>query len=128
MGPDAANYGPLSMLSAISPRRKGTREGGCRVQGASVSQQGGAIMLKRIPVTTVLTGLALAGALCACGSAIQPSAPAAAGASAASSKIPPLSGVPIIFAVRLGTGFKPGTLRISPGQQFVVNVDSSVKA
>lgn len=85
-------------------------------------------MLKRIPVTTLLTGLALAGALCACGSATQQSTPAAAGASGTSSTISPVSGAPIIFAVRLGSAFKPGTLRLSPGQHFVVNVDSSVKA
>ena len=35
---------------------------------------------------------------------------------------------PVISAVRLGPGFQPATLRISPGQHFVVTVDSSVKA
>jgi hypothetical protein len=39
-----------------------------------------------------------------------------------------VSAAPVIFAVRLGPGFQPGTLRISPGQHFVVTVDSSVKA
>jgi hypothetical protein len=84
-------------------------------------------MLKRIPISATPTGLAparlalagltLAGALCACGSATQD------GVSPA-----PISGVPIIFAVRLDGAFQPRTLRISPGQHFVVNVDSSVKA
>ena len=97
-------------------------------------------MLKRIPVIAALTGLALTGALCACGSATQHSA--AAGASTPSSKTTPAkpsspgqssspapaSGAPVIFAVRLGPGFQPSTLRISPGQHFVVTVDSSVKA
>lgn len=97
-------------------------------------------MLKRIPVIAALTGLALSGALCACGSATQHSA--AAGASTPSSKTTPAkpsspgqssspapaSGAPVIFAVRLGPGFQPSTLRISPGQHFVVTVDSSVKA
>jgi hypothetical protein len=97
-------------------------------------------MLKRIPVIAALTGLALSGALCACGGAAQHSA--AAGASTPSSKTTPAkpsspgqssppapaSGAPVIFAVRLGPGFQPNTLRISPGQHFVVTVDSSVKA
>jgi hypothetical protein len=97
-------------------------------------------MLKRIPVIAALTGLALLGALCACGGAAQHSA--AAGASTPSSKTTPAkpsspgqssspapaSGVPVIFAVRLGSGFQPNTLRISRGQHFVVTVDSSVKA
>jgi hypothetical protein len=104
-------------------------------------------MLKRIPVIAALTGLALTGALCACGSAAQHSAgqhSAAAGAGASmpssratpampaspgrSSSPAPVSGAPVIFAVRLGSGFQPSTLRISPGQHFVVTVDSSVKA
>ena len=97
-------------------------------------------MLKRIPVIAALTGFALTWALCACGSAAQHSA--AAGASTPSSKTTPAkpsspgqssspapaSGAPVIFAVRLGPGFQPNTLRISPGQHFVVTVDSSVKA
>jgi lipoprotein-anchoring transpeptidase ErfK/SrfK len=99
-------------------------------------------MLKRIPVIAALTGLAATGALCACGSAAQHGAVAGAGASMPSSKAAPakpsspgrstspapVSGAPVIFAVRLGSGFQPGTLRISPGQHFVVTVDSSVKA
>ncbi len=98
-------------------------------------------MLRRIPVIAALAGLALTGALCGCGSA-QPSAAAGAGASKPSSTATlaepsspgrssspaPVSGAPVIFAVRLGRGFQPGTLRISPGQHFVVTVDSSVKA
>jgi hypothetical protein len=99
-------------------------------------------MRKRIPVGAALAGLALTGALCACGSAAQHSAPAGAGAgtpSAAttpaaapsagrSSSQAPVSAAPAIFAVRLGRGFQPRTLRISPGQQFTVTVDSSVRA
>jgi hypothetical protein len=114
-------------------------------------------MLKRIPVIAALTGLALTGALSACGSAAQPSAaqpsaaqPSAAQPSAAtgagastppptatpaqppspgrSSSPAPVPGTPVIFAVRLGTRFQPGTLRISPGQHFVVTVASTVKA
>ena len=119
-------------------------------------------MLKRIPVIAALAGLALTGALSACGSAAQPgaaqpgaaqpsaappsaaqsSAAAGAGASMPPSKAPPATpaspgrssspapvpGAPVIFAVRLGNRFQPGTLRISPGQHFVVTVDSSVKA
>jgi lipoprotein-anchoring transpeptidase ErfK/SrfK len=119
-------------------------------------------MLKRIPVIAALTGLALTGALCACGSAAQHSAAAGASASVPSSEatsaqpsspgrssspapvrsapvpsapVPsapvssaPVPGAPVIFAVRLGSGFQPSTLRISPGQHFVVTVDSSVKA
>ncbi|HEX2821331.1 MAG TPA: hypothetical protein VHO07_14345 [Streptosporangiaceae bacterium] len=99
-------------------------------------------MLKRIPVIAALTGLALTGALCGCGSAAQHSAAAGAGASMPSSKATPakpsspgrssspasVSGAPVIFTVRLGSGFEPSTLRISPGQHFVVTVDSSVKA
>jgi hypothetical protein len=99
-------------------------------------------MLKRIPVSAALTGLALTGVLCACGSAAQHSASAGAGAgmpsSAATSAGPPspgrssspapVSAAPVIFAVRLGRGFQPGTLRISPGQHFVVTVDSPVRA
>ncbi len=110
-------------------------------------------MLKRIPVSAALTGLALTGVLCACGSAAQHSASAGAGtgmpssattpASAATPAGPPspgrssspapvsaapVSAAPVIFAVRLGRGFQPGTLRISPGQHFVVTVDSSVRA
>jgi hypothetical protein len=109
-------------------------------------------MLKRIPVIAALTGLALSGALCACGSAAQPSAaqpsaaqhsattgadvstpssqatpaqPSSPGRSSSPAAVP---GAPAIFAVRLGNRFQPGTLRISPGQRFVVTVDSSVKA
>ena len=99
-------------------------------------------MLKRIPVIAALTGLALSGALCACGSAAQHSAAAGASASTPSAKATPAkpsspgqssspapaSGAPVIFAVRLGSGFQPNTLRISRGQHFVVTVDSSVKA
>jgi len=97
-------------------------------------------MLKQILVIAALIGLALTGALCACGSAAQHSA--AAGASMPSSKATPakpsspgrssfpapVSSAPVIFAVRLGSGFQPNTLRISRGQHFVVTVDSSVKA
>jgi len=72
-------------------------------------------MLKQIPVSAALAGLALTAMLCACGSAVQHSAA-------------PVSAAPVIFAVRLGHGFQPGTLRISPGQHFVVTVDSSVRA
>ena len=87
-------------------------------------------MLKRIPVGAALAGLALAGALCACGSAAQAPAPAGAGAPSAggSSSPAPVSAAPVIFAVRLGRGFQPRTLRISPGQQFTVIVDPSVRA
>jgi hypothetical protein len=102
----------------------------------------GAVTLKRIPVIAALTGLALAGALCACGSADHHSAPVGAAASMPSSTATPstppspgrssspapVSGAPVIFAVRLGASFHPSTLRISPGQHFVVTVDSSVKA
>jgi hypothetical protein len=101
-------------------------------------------MLKRIPVSAALTVLALTGVLCACGSAAQHSASAGAGTampSSATTATPagppspgrrsspaPVSAAPVIFAVRLGRGFQPGTLRISPGQHFVVTVDSSVRA
>jgi hypothetical protein len=94
-------------------------------------------MLNRTAVSAALTGLALTGALCACGSATQHSGPAGAGASVPSSATAPAgpsspgrsrSPAPVIFAVRLGPGFQPGTLRISPGQHFVVTVDSSVRA
>jgi lipoprotein-anchoring transpeptidase ErfK/SrfK len=114
-------------------------------------------MLKRIPVIAALTGLALTGALCACGSAAQHSAAAGAGASVPSSEatsaqpsspgrsnspapapsapVPsapvsraPVPSAPVIFAVRLGSGFQPSTLRISPGQHFVVTVDATGKA
>ncbi len=99
-------------------------------------------MLKRIPVSAALTALALTGALCGCGSAAQHSTSAGAGASMPSSATAPagspsagrssspapVSGAPVIFAVRLGRGFGPSTLRISPGQHFVVTVDSSIRA
>jgi len=97
-------------------------------------------MLKRIPVIAALTGLALTGALCACGGAAQHSAAAGASTPSAtataatpsspgqSSSPAPASGAPVIFAVRLGSGFQPNTLRISRGQHFVVTVDPSVKA
>jgi len=97
-------------------------------------------MRKRSPVGAALAGLALTGMLCACGSAAQHSAPAGAGTpssatapaappSAGHSSSPaPVSATPVIFAVRLGRGFRPRTLRISPGQQFTVTVDSSVRA
>jgi hypothetical protein len=99
-------------------------------------------MLKRIPVIAALAGLALTGALCACGGTAQHSAAAGAGSSTPSSETTPAkpsspgqssppapaSGAPVIFAVRLGSGFQPNTLRISRGQHFVVTVDSSVKA
>jgi hypothetical protein len=105
-------------------------------------------MLKRIPVSAAMTGLALTGVLCACGSAAQHSASAGAGTGMPSSAITPASAAtpagppspgrssspapvpraPVIFAVRLGHSFRPGTLRISPGQHFVVTVDSSVRA
>ena len=99
-------------------------------------------MRKRIPVIAVLTGLALTGALCACGSAARDSTSKTAAASTSSSTSTaarpsspgrnsspaPVSGAPAIFAVRLSSGFRPSTLRISPGQHFVVHVDSSVKA
>lgn len=99
-------------------------------------------MLKRIPIGAAVAGLALTGALCACGSAAQPSAPAGAGAgtpsstatptapssAGRSSSTAPVSAAPVMFAVRLGRGFQPRTLRISPGQQFTVTVDPSVRA
>jgi hypothetical protein len=113
-------------------------------------------MLKRIHLSAALTGLALAAALCACGSATQHGASAGTGTSApssstatpgspsspatpsspsgssspasSSSSSAPAAGAPIIFAVRLSHGFQPSTLRISPGQHFVVTVASSVKA
>jgi hypothetical protein len=99
-------------------------------------------MLNRTAVSAALTGLALTGALCACGSAAQPSGPAGAGAGPTSSATTPagpsspgrsgspapVPAAPVIFAVRLGPGFQPRTLRISPGQHFVVTVESSVRA
>jgi len=99
-------------------------------------------MLRRIPVSAALTALALAGVLCACSSAAQHSASAGAGAGirsttttaagppspGRSSSPAPVSAAPVIFAVRLGHGFQPRALRISPGQHFVVTVDSSVRA
>ena len=94
-------------------------------------------MLNRIAVSAALTGLALTGALCACGSAAQYSGPAGAATSMPSSATAPAgpsspgrsrSPAPVISAVRLGPGFQPRTLRISPGQHFVVTVDSSVRA
>jgi hypothetical protein len=127
-------------------------------KGHQVSGREEHVMLKRIPVSAVqlsaaLAGLALTGALCACGSAAHPGASAGVGSGAsvspsasgqpsspartssptptspsAHASSPPTIGGPIIFAVRLGGGFQPDTLRISPGQQFVVTVDSSVKA
>jgi len=85
-------------------------------------------MLKRIPVSAALAGLALTGALCACGSAAQHSAPAGPPSAGPSSSPAPVPAAPVIFAVRLGRGFQPSRLRISPGQHFVVTVDSSVRA
>lgn len=98
-------------------------------------------MLKRIPVSAALAGLALTGALCACGSAAPPSAPAGAGTGTSSATTPaappsagrssspaPVSAAPVIFTVRLSRSFQPRTLRIAHGQQFVVTVDSSVRA
>jgi hypothetical protein len=100
------------------------------------------MLTKRIPASAALTRLALTGVLCACGSAARHSASAGAGtgmpSSAStpagapspgrSSSPAPVSGAPVIFAVRLGRSFQPSTLRISPGQHFVVTVDSSVRA
>ena len=87
-------------------------------------------MLKRITVSAALAGLALTGALSACGTASQPSA--STGASRPAKPPSPRHNgsprPPIIFAVRLGHDFQPSTLRISPGQHFVVIVGSSVKA
>ena len=86
-------------------------------------------MRKRIPVGVALAGLALTGMLCACGSAAQAPAPSAGGSSSpAPVSAPPVSAPPVIAAVRLGRGFQPRTLRISPGQQFTVIVDPSVRA
>lgn len=111
-------------------------------------------MLKRIPVSAALAGLALTGALCGCANAThnvsagvgsgatltppntspaKPSSPAhpsspAATPSPSHVSSPPAIGGPIIFAVRLGSSFQPNTLRLSPGQQFEVIVESSVKA
>jgi hypothetical protein len=99
-------------------------------------------MLKRIPVGAALAGLALTGVLCACGSAAQHSGSAGAGTGMPSSATTPagppspgrgsspapVSPAPVIFAVRLGRSFQPGALRVSPGQHFVVTVDSSVRA
>ena len=94
-------------------------------------------MLNRIAVSAALTGLALTGALCACGSATQHSGPPGAGTGTPSPATAPAgpsspgrsrSPAPVIFAVRLGPGFQPGTLRISPGQHFIVTVASSVRA
>jgi hypothetical protein len=104
-------------------------------------------MLKRIPVGAALAGLALTGVLCACGSAAQHSGSAGAGTGMPSSATTPagppspgrgsspapvspapVSAAPVIFAVRLGRSFQPGALRVSPGQHFVVTVDSSVRA
>jgi hypothetical protein len=115
-------------------------------------------MSKRIPVSAAVAGLALSGALCACGSnsphaasagvgagstapssttaPAKPSSPAKSSPSSSASSSPghgvspgPISGGgPIIFAVRLGNSFDPSTLRISPGMHFVLTVDSTVKA
>lgn len=91
-------------------------------------------MRKRIPVGAALAGLALTGALCACGSAAaQHSGSAGTPSTATTSAAAPSAGgssspAPVIVAVRLSRGFQPRTLRISPGQQFVVTVDSSVRA
>jgi hypothetical protein len=94
-------------------------------------------MLKRTPVSAALAGLALAGALSACGAAGHSAQAGAASAStisttssAARPELPAGSGAraPMILVVRLGSGFNPGTLRISPGQHFVISVSSSVKA
>jgi hypothetical protein len=99
-------------------------------------------MLNRTAVSAALTGLALTGALCGCGSAAQHSGPAGTAAGTPSSATAPagpsspgpsrspapVPAAPVILAVRLGPGFQPGTLRISPGQHFVVTVDSSVRA
>ncbi len=71
-------------------------------------------MLNRTAVSAALTGLALTGALCACGSATQHSGPAGAGAGTPSSATAPagpsspgrsrspapVSAAPVIFAVR----------------------------
>jgi hypothetical protein len=130
--------------------RKGTSKGDAASKWHLVPGREEHVMLKRIPVSATLAGLALTGALCACGSATHnASAGVGAGASLSSSPAtpssptttspapsspghassPPIAGDPIIFAVRLGAGgFQPKTLRISPGQHFVVIVDSSVKA
>jgi len=108
-------------------------------------------MRKRITVGAALTGLALTAVLCGCASTTQTSASAGASTSTPSaastpsatmspaspgtpsspgrSSAPaPAAGAPIIFAVRLDHGFSPSTLRLSPGQHFVVTVASSVKA
>ncbi|MGH3409817.1 MAG: hypothetical protein ACRDRJ_46095, partial [Streptosporangiaceae bacterium] len=58
-------------------------------------------------------------------SATAPAGPSSPGRSRSPA---PASAAPALSAVRLGPGFQPGTLRISPGQQFVVTVDSSVRA
>jgi hypothetical protein len=108
-------------------------------------------MRKRINVGAALTGLALTAVLCGCASTTQTSASAGASTSASATSVPsaatspaapaapgasssparsggPAAGAPIIFAVRLDHGFSPSTLRLSPGQHFVVTVASSVKA
>jgi len=98
-------------------------------------------MRKRISVSAALTGLALTAVLCGCASTTQSGASAGASAPsattapaspvtspAASSAPAPAGGAPIIFAVRLDHGFSPNTLRLSPGQHFVLTVASSVKA
>jgi len=92
-------------------------------------------------VTAGLAGLAIAGTLAACGSntptaatppASSPSASAQAPSSPPTSPAatPPSSAAapPIIFAVRLGANFSPGSLHVGVGQKFEVIVSSNVKA
>src|ERR1039458_8649187 len=90
-------------------------QGDAASKGPAVPGTTGAVMLKRIPVSAALTGLALTGVLCACGSAAQHSASAGAGAGMPSSTTTPagppspgrgsspapVSAAPVILAGRL---------------------------
>jgi|HubBroStandDraft_2_1064218.scaffolds.fasta_scaffold697641_1 hypothetical protein len=91
-------------------------------------------------VTAGLAGLAIAGTLAACGSNTPTASSPAASSPSASAQAPsspptspaatPPSGAaapPIIFAVRLGANFSPGSLHVGVGQKFQVIVSSNVK-
>ncbi|HEX3922517.1 MAG TPA: hypothetical protein VHY31_09545 [Streptosporangiaceae bacterium] len=92
-------------------------------------------------VTAGLAGLAIAGTLAACGSNTPTAARPPASSPSASAQAPsspptspaatPPSGAaapPIIFAVRLGANFSPGSLHVGVGQKFQVIVSPNVKA
>jgi hypothetical protein len=92
-------------------------------------------------VTAGLAGLAIAGTLAACGSntptAATPPASSPSASAQAPSSPPPASPAatpssraaapPIIFAVRLGASFSPGSLHVGVGQKFQVIVSDNVK-